>query len=143
VVPASSAEALDVTDPATGARLARAQKLFALREGLIGRHEISPRSVTTELGKTVVYAAIPDGSSREEPGLPVAVVNGLGAGDAFAAGSGHALLRGHEAPAAVANAAGAIVAARHSCAAAMPTLVELEAFLESGEVPPDPLALVR
>jgi hypothetical protein len=53
------------------------------------------------------------------------------------------LLRGHEAPAAVANTAGAIVAARHSCAAALPRLVEFEAFLESGEVPPDPLALVR
>jgi 5-dehydro-2-deoxygluconokinase len=85
---------------------------------------------------------LPDGTSRDEPGLPVPVVNGLGAGDAFAAGLGHALLRGHPSPGAVANAAGAIVATRHSCAAAMPTLAELERFLDSGEVPSDPLALV-
>lgn len=71
---------------------------------------------------------LPDGSRREEPGLPVPVVNGLGAGDAFAAGFGYALLRGIDAPGHVANTAGAIVATRHSCSTAMPRLDELEAF---------------
>jgi 5-dehydro-2-deoxygluconokinase len=70
----------------------------------------------------------PDGSRQDEPGLPVPVVNGLGAGDAFGAAFGYALLRGHDRPGAVANAAGALVATRHSCSAAMPTLAELEAF---------------
>jgi 5-dehydro-2-deoxygluconokinase len=75
----------------------------------------------------------PDGSSRDEPGLPVVPVNGLGAGDAFAAGWGFALLRGVEAPGRVANAAGAIVATRHSCSTAMPTAEELEQFLGAPE----------
>jgi malonate-semialdehyde dehydrogenase (acetylating)/methylmalonate-semialdehyde dehydrogenase len=86
-VPASSSDALDVTNPATGETLARvplsaradldaavqaarealpawravsviarAQKLFALREGLIERREDLARSVTTEMGKTLVDA---------------------------------------------------------------------------------------
>jgi 5-dehydro-2-deoxygluconokinase len=78
----------------------------------------------------------PDGSAEEVPGLPVAPLNGLGAGDAFAAGWGYAVLRGHLAPARVANAAGALVATRHSCSTAMPTLAELESFLRTG-APPD------
>ncbi|MGH2500469.1 MAG: PfkB family carbohydrate kinase, partial [Candidatus Limnocylindria bacterium] len=54
---------------------------------------------------------------RHLPGLGVPVVNGLGAGDAFAAALGAALLNGLEIDLAVrrANAAGAIVAARLSC----------------------------
>jgi 5-dehydro-2-deoxygluconokinase len=51
------------------------------------------------------------------------VVNGLGAGDAFAAALGWRLLRG-DTPAqaaALANRAGAHVAARLGCSIAMPT----------------------
>ncbi|HEY7198309.1 MAG TPA: PfkB family carbohydrate kinase [Gaiellaceae bacterium] len=61
-------------------------------------------------------------------GLQVEVVNGLGAGDAFAAAWGYGLIRGLE-PAPLANAAGAIVATRHSCSTAMPTEDELTRFL--------------
>ena len=71
---------------------------------------------------------LPDGTRQDEPGLAVPVVNGLGAGDAFAAAFGYALLRGIERPGAVANAAGALVATRHSCAAAMPRPAELDSF---------------
>jgi 5-dehydro-2-deoxygluconokinase len=78
---------------------------------------------------------LPDGTQQHQRGLPVEAVNGLGAGDAFAAGWGFSLLRGREAPGVVANAAGAIVATRHSCSHAMPTLDELEGFLATGEVP--------
>jgi 5-dehydro-2-deoxygluconokinase len=74
---------------------------------------------------------LPDGSVHHEPGLPVQVLNGLGAGDAFAAGFGYSLLRGIDPPSRAANAAGAIVASRHSCSTAMPTLEELEALLRS------------
>ena len=70
----------------------------------------------------------PDGSRTDTPPIPIEPVNGLGAGDAFAAGFGYALLRGLPDPAAVANAAGAIVASRHSCSTAMPTEAELLAF---------------
>jgi 5-dehydro-2-deoxygluconokinase len=61
---------------------------------------------------------------------PVDVVNGLGAGDAFAAAYGYALLRGLD-PAPLANAAGALVATRHACSAAMPRRQELHDFLAS------------
>jgi len=56
------------------------------------------------------------------------VVCGLGAGDAFGGALCHGLLHGWDAERAVrlANAAGAIVAARLACADAMPTLGELE-----------------
>ena len=77
----------------------------------------------------------PDGAFVRERGLRVPVVNGLGAGDAFAAAWGHALLRGDPAPGAAANAAGAIVATRHSCSDAMPTVAELRSFQRTGEVP--------
>ena len=72
----------------------------------------------------------PDGSVRAEPVWPVEVVNGLGAGDAFAAGWGYALLRGKD-PGRTAAANGAITASRHSCSAAMATLTELEQFMEA------------
>jgi 5-dehydro-2-deoxygluconokinase len=64
-----------------------------------------------------------DGSHARIAAHPVAVVNGLGAGDAFAAALGWRLLRG-DTPAqaaALANRAGAHVAARLGCSIAMPT----------------------
>ncbi len=59
----------------------------------------------------------------EVPPVPVEVVNGLGAGDAFGGALCHGLLAGWdlERTIAFANAAGAIVAGRLSCADAMPT----------------------
>lgn len=78
---------------------------------------------------------LPDGSRLRRTGRAVSAVNGLGAGDAFAAGWGLALLRGLDDPAGVANAAGAIVASRHSCSMAMPSIDELQAFMATGEVP--------
>jgi 5-dehydro-2-deoxygluconokinase len=64
-----------------------------------------------------------DGGHARIAAHPVAVVNGLGAGDAFAAALGWRLLRG-DTPAqaaALANRAGAHVAARLGCSIAMPT----------------------
>ena len=65
---------------------------------------------------------------HDEPGLPVPVVNGLGAGDAFAAAFGAGRLRGLPIADLLrhANAAGAIVATRLACSAAMPTWAEVE-----------------
>jgi 5-dehydro-2-deoxygluconokinase len=67
------------------------------------------------------------------PPRRVDVVNGLGAGDAFGGALCHGLLAGwdHERTAQLANAAGALVAARLACADAMPVLAELEALLAS------------
>jgi 5-dehydro-2-deoxygluconokinase len=80
-----------------------------------------------ERGATVVE----DGEETDVPGFPVEVVNGLGAGDAFAAAFGHALLRGSSVVGAVrrGTVAGAIVASRLGCSDAMPRIDELEAAL--------------
>ena len=65
------------------------------------------------------------------PGVPVEVVNGLGAGDAFAAALGYAIVRGLSLGEGVrlGNIAGAIVATRVACSEAMPKLDELDAAL--------------
>lgn len=76
----------------------------------------------------------PDGDVTDVPGLAVEVVNGLGAGDAFAAAFGYALHRGLP-PAPVANAAGAVVATRPSCSTAAPRLDELKDFLRRNGTP--------
>jgi 5-dehydro-2-deoxygluconokinase len=83
-----------------------------------------------KLGGDGVLAAWPGGSERFPP-VPVRVVNGLGAGDAFGAAVCHGLLEGWEVPRTIrfANAAGAHVAARLACADAMPDEREVEALL--------------
>jgi 5-dehydro-2-deoxygluconokinase len=83
-------------------------------------------------GATVIDAR----GSRDMAGLPVTVVNGLGAGDAFGAALGAALLAGLGADEGVrrANAAGAIVASRLSCSTAMPRAAEIDTLLKGGSV---------
>jgi 5-dehydro-2-deoxygluconokinase len=70
------------------------------------------------------------------PPVPVDVVNGLGAGDAFGGALCHGLLSGWDVERILrlANAAGAVVAGRLACADAMPTTEELEKVLEGVEV---------
>jgi 5-dehydro-2-deoxygluconokinase len=64
----------------------------------------------------------------EVPPVPVDVVCGLGAGDAFGGALAHGLLRGWplERTLRLANAAGSFVAGQLACADAMPTLADLE-----------------
>jgi 5-dehydro-2-deoxygluconokinase len=77
------------------------------------------------------------GARRDEsvlvPPVPVDVVNGLGAGDAFGGALCHGLLSGWDLERTLrfANAAGAVVAGRLACADAMPTTDELDAILGS------------
>ena len=63
--------------------------------------------------------------------IPVKVVNGLGAGDAFGGALCHSLLAGWDLKRSMqfCNAAGGIVASRLSCADAMPTEAEVESML--------------
>jgi 5-dehydro-2-deoxygluconokinase len=70
----------------------------------------------------------------EVPPVPVTVVNGLGAGDAFGGALCHGLLAGWDIERVMrfANAAGAIVAGRIACSDAMPTAGEVEALLDEG-----------
>jgi 5-dehydro-2-deoxygluconokinase len=67
----------------------------------------------------------------EVPPVPVDVVNGLGAGDAFGGALCHGLLAGWDIERVMrfANAAGAIVAGRLACSDAMPTVAEVEELL--------------
>ncbi len=69
----------------------------------------------------------------EMPPVPVTVVNGLGAGDAFGGALCHGLLAGWDLARIMrfANAAGALVASRLACADAMPDAAEVEAMLRT------------
>jgi 5-dehydro-2-deoxygluconokinase len=73
-----------------------------------------------------------DRTEVEVPPVPVEVVNGLGAGDAFGGALCHGLLAGWELERLMrfCNAAGALVASRLACADAMPDTAEVEALLE-------------
>ena len=90
-------------------------------------------------GATICDGAIPENLANaiDCPGFPVEVFNVLGAGDGFMAGLLAGWLRGKNWPEAgqLANACGALVVARHGCSPAMPTRVELDAFLaRAGEI---------
>jgi 5-dehydro-2-deoxygluconokinase len=71
------------------------------------------------------------GVATHIPPMPVEVVNGLGAGDAFLAAFTAGLLDGLDPVAAArrGSGAGALVATRLACSDAMPTRPELEVFL--------------
>ncbi len=68
------------------------------------------------------------------PPVPVSVLNGLGAGDAFGGALCHGLLAGWDIERVMrfANAAGAIVASRLPCSDAMPTAAEVTELLADG-----------
>ena len=72
-----------------------------------------------------------NGDRIDVPGTQVDVVNGLGAGDAFAAALGYAVVHGLGLAEGVrlGNIAGGIVASQLACSEAMPRLDELEAAL--------------
>ena len=68
------------------------------------------------------------------PPVPIEVVCGLGAGDAFGGALIHGLLSGWTVPeiGMFANAAGAYVATQLTCGDAMPTLDQVEALMDGG-----------
>ena len=77
-----------------------------------------------------------EGGRFEAPAIPVSVVNGIGAGDAFGGALCHAILCGWDWERAIlfANAAGALITTRLACADAMPEEWEVEALLaEAGK----------
>ncbi|MGH3730118.1 MAG: 5-dehydro-2-deoxygluconokinase [Micromonosporaceae bacterium] len=119
---------LDECDTAVGVTEPRAAAA-ALREHGVDLAVVKqgPKGVLADDGGTVV----------EVPPVPVEVVNGLGAGDAFGGALCHGLLAGWELPRTLryANAAGAIVAGRLACSDAMPTSDEVAVLLR--QVPGD------
>ncbi|MFJ8778568.1 MULTISPECIES: 5-dehydro-2-deoxygluconokinase [unclassified Streptomyces] len=114
---------LDECEIATGERepLACAEALLAAGVEL----------AVVKQGPKGVLAVHRDGTIAEVPPVPVEVVNGLGAGDAFGGSLCHGLLSGWELERTVryANAAGAHVAARLACSSAMPTQAEVDGLL--------------
>jgi 5-dehydro-2-deoxygluconokinase len=94
------------------------------------------RLAVVKQGPKGVLALSADGERAEVPPLPVTVLNGLGAGDAFGGALCHGLLAGWDLERTMryANAAGAIVASRLECSTAMPYPDEVEAALTAGEV---------
>ena len=116
---------LDECDTAVGERepLAAASRL----------HEFGVKLAVVKQGPKGVLAD--DGTKAiEVPPVPVDVVNGLGAGDAFGGALCHGLLAGWDIERVMrfANAAGAIVASRLACSDAMPTAAEVDRLLAEG-----------
>jgi 5-dehydro-2-deoxygluconokinase len=100
----------------------------AAADALLGR---GLEVAVVKLGGEGVLVATSD-ERRVVPAVPIDVVCGLGAGDAFGGAFCHGLLSGLTpfASAELGNAAGAIVASRVLCADAMPTEDELQGLLE-------------
>ena len=112
----------DECETAVGVREPR-EAAAALRERGVELAVVKqgPRGVLADDGSTSV----------EVPPVPVEVVNGLGAGDAFGGALCHGLLSGWELERVMrfCNAAGALVASRLACADAMPEEHEVEALI--------------
>jgi len=119
---------LDEVEVATGVREPRAAAEALLDAGV----EIA----VVKQGPKGVLAVDRNGNSAEVPPLPVDVLNGLGAGDAFGGSLCHGLLEGWDLEKTMryANAAGAIVASRLECSSAMPTPAEIESAIAAGAV---------
>ncbi|CAL9567756.1 5-dehydro-2-deoxygluconokinase [Streptomyces sp. enrichment culture] len=119
---------LDEVEVATGVREPHAAARALLDAGV--------RLAVVKQGPEGVLAADDRGASVRVPPLPVDVLNGLGAGDAFGGALCHGLLAGWELERTMryANAAGAIVASRLECSSAMPTAGEVAAALAAGAV---------
>jgi 5-dehydro-2-deoxygluconokinase len=113
---------LDECDTAVGVREPR-PAADALRERGVELAVVKqgPKGVLADDGADAV----------EVPPVPVEVVNGLGAGDAFGGALCHGLLAGWELERVMrfCNAAGALVASRLACADAMPEEHEVESLL--------------
>ncbi|GGY07649.1 5-dehydro-2-deoxygluconokinase [Streptomyces djakartensis] len=114
---------LDECEIATGVREPQACAEALLEAGV--------ELAVVKQGPKGVLAVHRDGSRAEVPPVPVEVVNGLGAGDAFGGSLCHGLLSGWDLEKTMrhANAAGALVASRLACSSAMPTESEIEDLL--------------
>ncbi|SED59041.1 5-dehydro-2-deoxygluconokinase [Streptomyces sp. 3213] len=119
---------LDEVEVATGVREPHAAARALLDAGV--------ELAVVKQGPKGVLAVNRDGESAEVPPLPVNVLNGLGAGDAFGGSLCHGLLAGWDLEKIMrhANAAGAIVASRLECSSAMPTAPEVEGAIAAGAV---------
>lgn len=100
-------------------------------EELVGRLlDMGPELAIVKLGPAGVLVA-GGGEIEKVPAVPVEVLCGVGAGDAFGAGLCHGLLEGWDALRTIrfANAAGAHVASQLACADAMPNEKQVLALM--------------
>ena len=93
---------------------------------------LGPKAVIEKIGPEGARIHLNDGEVMDVPGFPVKVTNILGAGDAFGGGFLYGLVKGWGwyKSARLGNACGAIVVTEHGCANFMPTLPEVEAFVQ-------------
>jgi 5-dehydro-2-deoxygluconokinase len=93
---------------------------------------LGPKAVVEKIGPEGARIHLKDGEVIEAPGFPVEITNILGAGDAFGGGFLYGLVNdwGWYKSARLGNACGAIVVTEHGCANFMPTMAEVEAFVE-------------
>jgi 5-dehydro-2-deoxygluconokinase len=114
---------LDECDTAVGVR--------EPRKAAAALHDAGIELAVIKQGPLGVLASR-DGAEVQVPPVPVEVVNGLGAGDAFGGALCHGLLAGWDLEATMrfCNAAGALVAGRLACADAMPTEAEVRELSE-------------
>jgi 5-dehydro-2-deoxygluconokinase len=126
-------EALPFVDVAVG-NLDECETAIGEREPYAAARALHERGVPLAIVKQGPKGVLAhDGQTHVEvPPVPVDVVNGLGAGDAFGGALCHSLLAGWDLERSMrfCNAAGAIVAGRLACADAMPTVDEVEAKIE-------------
>jgi 5-dehydro-2-deoxygluconokinase len=113
---------LDECDTAVGVR--------EPRKAAAALHDAGVELAVIKQGPAGVLASR-TGEEVQVPPVPVEVVNGLGAGDAFGGALCHGLLSGWDLESMMrfCNAAGALVAGRLACADAMPTETEVRDLL--------------
>ena len=90
------------------------------------------RALVVKRGSDGADIYLNDGKVIHAKPYPVEIYNTLGAGDAFASGFIYGILNGWDwkKSARLGNATGAIVVTRHGCANFMPTMDEVNAFIE-------------
>jgi 5-dehydro-2-deoxygluconokinase len=125
-------EALPYVDVAVG-NLEECETAVGEREPYAAARALHERGVPLAVVKQGPKGVLAhDGQTHVEvPPVPVDVVNGLGAGDAFGGALVHALLNHHdlERTLRLANAAGAYVASKLACADDMPRIDDLQPLI--------------
>ncbi len=91
-----------------------------------------PEALAVKKGSDGADIYLNDGKIIHAPPFPVDIYNTLGAGDAFASGFIYGILNRWDwlKSARFGNATGAIVVTRHGCANFMPTIAEVNTFIE-------------
>ena len=94
---------------------------------------MGPEALVEKIGPEGARVHLASGEVIEAPGFPVEIYNILGAGDAFGGGFLYGYVNGWDwyRSARLGNACGAIVVTKHGCANFMPTMPDVEAFVES------------